>query len=72
MSVYDCTVATQPGPAPDDAKAKTHHLKDKSGKTVGFVNVLPAFGRWKDMSLLRAGCIFFRCVASLCLPVAGG
>ncbi|KAF2105222.1 beta-lactamase superfamily domain-containing protein [Lophiotrema nucula] len=69
MSVYDCTVTTQPGPAPDDAKAKTHHVKDKSGNTAGFVNALPSFGRWKDISLLRAGCIFFRYRLQGKLPV---
>jgi hypothetical protein len=62
MSVYDCTVKTQPGSAPDDAKGKTHHVKDKSGNTVGFANTLPSYGRWKDLSLLRAGGIFFRYV----------
>jgi hypothetical protein len=60
MSVYDCILTTQPGQALDDAKAKTHHVKDKSGDTVGFVNALPSFGRWKDISPLRTGFMFFR------------
>lgn len=65
MDVYDCIVKTEPGPAPEDARVKAHHVKDKSGETVSFVNALPSFGRWKDISLFRAGCIFFRYVVSL-------
>jgi hypothetical protein len=57
MSVYDCTVITQPGSAPEDAKGKTNHVKDKRGNTVGFANTLPSYERRKDLSLLRAGSI---------------
>jgi hypothetical protein len=61
MTTYSCTVSTEIGAALDDAKA--HYVKDKSGRLVLFQNPFPSFGRWKDLSNIRAGFIFLRYVS---------
>lgn len=58
MDVYSCAVAAEPGAAPDK-DAKAHHVKDSGGRLVAFHNPCPSYGHWKDISLLRAGFIYF-------------
>ncbi|TVY55459.1 N-acyl-phosphatidylethanolamine-hydrolyzing phospholipase D [Lachnellula cervina] len=67
MSTYSCTVSTKPGAAPEDSKL--HHVKDQSGKLISFQNPFPSYGRWKDISLFKAGLIYFRYKAEGKLPV---
>ncbi|PHH61183.1 hypothetical protein CDD81_706 [Ophiocordyceps australis] len=62
MSTYRCSVSTAPGPAPEHGKA--HHVKNQSGQLVRFENPFPSFGRWKDISLFRAGLIYLGCVSA--------
>lgn len=45
-AAYHTTVVKQTeadGPLPEDAGAKTHHVRDHEGKTVKFQNPYPSF-----------------------------
>lgn len=57
---YTCTVSTEPGKGPVDAKA--HHIKDKDGRLVSYVNPHPSFGVFGQMSFLQGVSVVIRFV----------
>lgn len=57
-SSYTCVVSTDPGKGPVDAKA--HHVKDKDGRLVSFVNPHPSFGIFGKMTFLQGVSLVIR------------
>lgn len=59
-SSYTCTVSTEPGKGPEDAKA--HHVKDKNGRLVSFLNPHPSFGIFGEMTFFQGVSVVIRYV----------
>lgn len=57
-SSYTCAVSTEPGKGPLDAKA--HHVKDKDGRLISFVNPHPSFGIFGQMTFLQGVSLVIR------------
>ncbi|ROW04827.1 hypothetical protein VMCG_04863 [Cytospora schulzeri] len=67
IPTYTCTVSTEPGKAPEDAKA--HHIKDKNGRFLRFNNPYPSFGIFTNISFFQGLSMYFRNRLAGRLPV---
>lgn len=58
LTSYTCTVSTEPGKGPEDAKA--HHVRDVNGRLVCFQNPNPSFGIFRNITFVQGLRMYFR------------